>query len=149
MIWFWPQTVRSKLYIFYRIPCVHNRTIVTYIVSSKSYSRNLLVWFKFSNFHFCVRNCGFRAFFLHSQPIRPKSEKVILNHILDPIGFSYSKSDIYIIPTENAFIKTLEKTPFFMKFRIIRINSWLLGQKSKKQLLDTKIQEISEIFKKP
>ena len=51
-------------------------------------------------------------FFVHPQPIRPKSEKYFQNHILDQMSFLYSKSDIYIIPTEKVLYQNIEKRSF-------------------------------------
>ena len=52
-----------KNYLFSRICCVQNHIIVANIVSSKSYPRNLLVPFIFSNYQFYVQDCRFRACF--------------------------------------------------------------------------------------
>jgi hypothetical protein len=60
---------------FCRIRCVKNETIVANIVSRKSYTRNLLVAFKFSNFHFYVQNCRFRAFFCRFTANQAKIQK--------------------------------------------------------------------------
>jgi hypothetical protein len=53
----------KKLKFFSRIRCLENETIVADIVSSKSYPRNLLVAFIFSNSHFYVQNCRFHTLF--------------------------------------------------------------------------------------
>jgi hypothetical protein len=51
------------LVLLFSTVCVENETIVANIISSKSYTRNLLLALRFSNFHFYVQNCRFRALF--------------------------------------------------------------------------------------
>ena len=62
---FWERYQQGFFYKYFVLlsstVCVENETIVANIVSRKSYTRNLLVAFKFSNFHFYVQNCRFRA----------------------------------------------------------------------------------------
>ena len=71
----------EKPYFFSRIRCVENETIVANIVSRKSYTRNLLVAFKFSNFHFYVQNCRFRALCCRFTANQAKIQKSTSNTI--------------------------------------------------------------------
>jgi hypothetical protein len=92
---------------------VQNQTIVANIVLSKSYPRNLLVAFIFSNYHFYVQNCHFRALFCrftaNQAEIRKTTTKVICKTHLA----SYNpKMTFMAFLQKKRFIKTLEKHPF-------------------------------------
>ena len=56
--------------------CVENQTIVANIVSKKSYPRNILMTFKFSNYHFYFQNCHFRALFCRFTANQGKIRKM-------------------------------------------------------------------------
>jgi hypothetical protein len=84
MVSFSTQRILKKIGCFYKYfvllsstVCVKHETIVANIVSRKSYTRNLLVAFIFSNFQFYVQNCRFRALFVDLQSIRPKFKEVL------------------------------------------------------------------------
>ena len=57
----------------------------------------------------------FAHFFVDSQPIRPKFEKVLPKPYSS--DFLYSKSDIYTIFTEKALYQNVGKRPFSSQFR--------------------------------
>jgi hypothetical protein len=63
----------------------------------------------------------FANFFVDSQPIRQKFEKLqprwhITYMISDTLSFLYSKNDMYGFSTKKALYQNVEKTPFFETF---------------------------------
>jgi hypothetical protein len=78
---------------------------------SEAYPRNLLVAFKFSNSHFHIQNCRFRALFCrfttNQADIQRKYDRFDVHHPL-----LHSENDVSCISTEKAFIKMSKKQPF-------------------------------------
>jgi hypothetical protein len=100
----------------------------------------------FSNFHFLVQNFGFRALFCRftANQAEIRKKKIPKPYIKDPVSFLYSKNDIYIISTEKPLYQNVGEH-FFCE--ILSHSKQFLA--SEKQLPNTKIQKISEIFTKP
>jgi hypothetical protein len=92
---------------------VQTQAIVGNIVTSKSYPRNLLVAFKFSNYHFKFQNCHFRALFCwftaHQAEIRKNTTKVICFTLW---AFFISKMTFLAFLQKKALYQNVEKHPF-------------------------------------
>jgi hypothetical protein len=130
-----------KQIVFYRVfykyyilisstVCVQNQTTVANKVYSKSNPRNLLVSFIFSDYHFYVQNCRFRALF--NFPFN--------NH--QPFSFLYSENGIYSYSPEKALYQNVENTLFGTIDQIA--DPW--GKNRRNQLPFTKIQTIFQIL---
>jgi hypothetical protein len=97
---------------FFRIRCVEDETMVAYIVSSKSYTRNLLVVLILFNSHFYVQNCRFAHFFVHLQPIRSKFKKCSPFEVYQLLGLLHSENKVSGISKEKALYQNVQKHPF-------------------------------------
>ena len=136
MVWFWPQQILQKIKVFHlnhdlysSSVCIENQTIVANTVSSKTYSRNLLVSFKFSNYHFYSQNCHFCALFPRLTAYMIKIQKQLMDTLRDTLRLLYSKNGISSFYTEKAFRQNVSKLSFFVTFDSIA-GPW--GQNRKK-----------------
>ena len=103
MVSFSTQRIPEKKIVFFykyffllsSTVCVENETLVAYIVSRKSYTRNLLLALRFSNFHFYVQNCRFRALFCRFTANQAEIQKKdFLFDVHQPLGLLYSENDL-------------------------------------------------------
>jgi hypothetical protein len=91
------KAILIKNFIFSRIRCVQNQTLVANIYYSKSCLRNLLMAFKFSNSDFYFQNCGFRALFGRFTANQAEIQKSTTHSMFT---------------TSLAFYQNVEKHPF-------------------------------------
>jgi hypothetical protein len=127
---------RKKIGFFYKyfvLPsstvCVENETLVANIVSSKLYTRNLLVALRFSNSHFYVQNFRFRARFCRFTANHARTKKNTSHLMLtNPWACYIPKMTFLAFPQKKPCIKTSKNTIF----RHILPDCWLLRQKSEK-----------------
>jgi hypothetical protein len=120
----------------YTLPCVRFLVyIVADIVSSKSYTRNLLVALRFSNSYFYVQNFRFCALFCRFTVNQAEIKKYFPFDVHQPLGLLYSENDVSDISTEKALYQNVEKH----YFRHIQPDCWPLKQKSKKMTPSTEL----------
>jgi hypothetical protein len=93
--------------------CVENQTIVANIVSSKLYTRNLLVAFIFYNSHFYVQNYRFRALFCRFTANQAEIQKSTSHSMFtNPWACYIPKMTFLAFPQKKPYIKTSKKHPF-------------------------------------
>ena len=110
--------------------CVENRTIVAYIVFSKSYLRNLLMAFIFFLIRtFVFKIVDFAHFFVDLQPIKPKFKKVLPIQCSPTLELvTFRKWRFWHFQRKSLISKRRKNT----HFRHIRPNCGALRQKSTK-----------------
>jgi hypothetical protein len=83
------------------------------IVSSKPYPKNLLVAFKFSNSHFHIQNCRFRALFCGFTANQAEIQKITIDSMFTtPWACYIPKMTFFAFPQKKPFIKTSKKHSF-------------------------------------
>jgi hypothetical protein len=93
--------------------CVENETIVANIIFKKSYTRNILVAFRFSNFHFYVQNCRFCALFCRFTANQAKIQKSTTHSMfINPWACYIRKMTFLAFPHKKPCIKTSKNTTF-------------------------------------